>query len=75
MGKQFSASYTLQSSATGTGNGTVVDVAGYSALGLQVSGTFVGTVTFEGTVDETNYVAVQVANMNSGAVASTATAA
>ncbi len=64
-----------QSSAAATANGTAVPVAGWSAVSLQVSGTFVGTITFEGTLDDTNWVSLQGANVADGAVGTTATAA
>ena len=75
MGKQYTKTYSLHSASTGDGNGTVVDAAGFSALGLQVTGTFTATVHFEGTVDDSNWVAVQGANLNDGSVATSATAA
>jgi hypothetical protein len=50
-------------------------VVGYAVAGLQVSGTFSATVTFEGTVDGTNWVGVPATNRNDGAAATTATAA
>lgn len=66
---------TLQDAAAATGNGTAMDVGGLSTVGVQVTGTFVGTITWEGTIDETNWVAVRALNLNTGAVATTATAA
>ena len=75
MGKQYTKTYSLHSASTGNGNGTVIDAAGFSAVGVQVTGTFVGTVHFEGTVDGSNWVAVQGANLNDGSVATSATAA
>ena len=74
MGKLYSNTLTLQSSDT-DGSGTVMPVAGLSVVGLQVSGSFTATVTFQGTVDMSNWIAVQAANLNNGAVGSTATAA
>ena len=64
---------TLQS-ATATGNGTTQPVGGASGSGIQlvISGT--ATVTFEGTVDATNYVDLQGYNIATGAWATTATA-
>ena len=44
----------LQNAATGTGNGTVFIVSGYNIAGVQVSGTFVGTVSFEGNIGNKN---------------------
>lgn len=64
----------MQDAIGATGNGNIIDVAGLASLGLQVSGTFVGTVTFEATVDDTNWVALQVAAVNTGAISTTATA-
>lgn len=65
---------TLQSAATSTGNGTVAaDVGGYGTLLVELSGTFVATVTFEGSQDGTNYYAILGSNMTTGAKATTAT--
>jgi len=75
MGKQYTKTYSLHSASTGDGNGTVVDAAGFSAIGVQVTGTFTATVHFEGTVDDSNWVAVQAANLNDGSVGTSATAA
>lgn len=47
---------TLQSAATATGNGTALLLDRYTHVALQVSGTFSATVTFEVTVDGTNWV-------------------
>lgn len=38
---------TLQNAAVATGNGTAIDLSGMGGLGIVVTGTFVGTVTFE----------------------------
>jgi hypothetical protein len=43
------------------------------SVGVQVAGTFVGTVTFEGTLDGTNYVSILGLPAAGGAVVSTAT--
>ena len=64
----------MQSAATGTGNGITIDVTELGTLVFQLSGTFVGTVTFEATVDNVNWVAVQVKNRNTGKLSTTATA-
>jgi len=65
----------MQSAAGATGNGTAIDTALLSHLSMQVSGTFSATVTFEATVDGTNWVSLQVSNVTNGAVSTTATAA
>jgi hypothetical protein len=49
---------TLQSAAAATGNGTPSDVTGAQGLVVDVSGTFVATVTFEGTIDDTTWFAI-----------------
>jgi len=65
---------TLQSGATATGNGTEMNVGGLPVVGLQVTGITTATITFEGTVDGSNWVAVRALNLGTGAVGTTATA-
>jgi len=65
---------TFQDAAVATGNGTVLTVEGASACLVQVKGITTATITFEGSVDETNYVSVLAINMTSGSAATTATA-
>lgn len=65
---------TLQDAAGATGNGTVFDCQGIGTLACQVSGTFVGTVTFEGTIDQSNWVSALSKNKATGAMGTTATA-
>lgn len=65
---------TLQSAAAATGNGTALTVEGFGAAAFQVSGTFVGTITFEGQLDGVNWVTLPVMD-TSGARQTTATAA
>ncbi|HWQ32536.1 MAG TPA: hypothetical protein VNQ79_06615 [Blastocatellia bacterium] len=65
---------TLQNAAAATGNGTALDVSGWYAAALQVSGTFSATVTFEVTVDDTNWIAVRACNLNDGSYSTTASA-
>lgn len=54
---KFSGVTTLQNAATATGNGASMLMERYERLSMQVSGTFSGTVTFECTVDGTNWLA------------------
>lgn len=75
MINSFSTTVTMQDSATATGNGTYVSVADRAFIVMQVSGTFTATITFEGTVDESNWVAIQATNLNDGSVATIATSA
>lgn len=69
----------LQSSAVATGNGTAVtctgiDDGGSTVLCLQIVGITSATVTFEATIDGTNWVAVQFTNQTTASAATTATA-
>jgi hypothetical protein len=71
---------TLQNAAAATGNGTPIDVRGCDILVLDVTGAFVGTVTFEGSIDSTtgsdgNFFAVGMKTMADGAAVTTTTAA
>ena len=65
----------LQSAAAATANGAVINVAGMSTCGVQVTGTFSATVTFEATINGADWVAIPFTNIASGASATTATAA
>lgn len=65
----------LQDSAGATGNGNVFSVSGYATAAFTVSGTFVGTITFEASNDGgTTWYALNATPINSGTAASTATA-
>lgn len=75
MARLWSETKTLQSAAAATGNGTAYDCTGMAAVGFQVSGTFTATVTFEGTLDGTNWVGLQAINVADGSLNATATAA
>lgn len=74
---------TMQDAATATGNGTSLIVgvssaapgANLGAVGIQITGTFSATVTFEATTDGTNWTAVMATNLNDDVRATTATAA
>lgn len=75
MGRPFTARAVLQAAAVATGNGSELDVSGMASASFQISGTFVATVTFEGTVDGANWIALRARNAATGARATTATAA
>lgn len=74
---------TMQDAATATGNGTAIVIAvsaaapgaNLGAVGIQITGTFSATVTFEATTDGTNWTAVMATNLADDARATTATAA
>lgn len=61
--------------ATADGEALYAKEGGLNVAAIQLSGTFSATVTFEGTVDGTNWVAILATNMTSGTAATTATAA
>jgi len=67
----------MQSAAVATGDGTAADCTNingaYTALTMQVTGITTATITFEATIDGTNWVAVNATNLNTNAVATTAT--
>ncbi len=61
----------LQAAAGATGDGEVMEVSGFSSVAFQISGTFVGTVTFEATVDASNWFAVPGLNVVTRAIVTT----
>ena len=74
-GRQFvaSADTTLQSAAVAVGNGTVLTTTGYGTALIQITGTFVGTVTFEATEDGTNYTSISAVQVGTSLISTTAT--
>lgn len=65
---------TLQNAATATGNGVVLNTTPASAVSVQVSGTFSATITFEGSINGTDWTALQATNANTDSRSTTATA-
>jgi hypothetical protein len=65
----------LQTAAAATGNGTQLDVHGYAAVVVQVTGTFSATLTPEITLDGTNWVTAEGIKVADSSRASTVTAA
>lgn len=64
----------LLAAVAATGAGTVSDLSGVARLAVEITGTFVGTVTFQGTMDGTNYSTVSLSPVGGGANVTTATA-
>lgn len=56
----FTGVTTLQSAAAANANGSALPVSGMAVVAFQVTGTFVGQLVFEASLDATNYVALQV---------------
>lgn len=50
-----------------------IDVRGAGAVGLQLAGTFVGTLAFEGCIEEGTFVALNMVPSNSATAATSAT--
>jgi hypothetical protein len=55
---EYETPYVIQSAVAATGNGVAFPISGYSTLSLAVTGTFVGTVTFEGQDAAGNWTAI-----------------
>jgi len=66
------ANLTMQNAAVADGNGTNLDVNDYATAVLEIRGTFVGTINFEGSIDDTNWYPI-VATKNDGTNGSTTT--
>lgn len=64
----------FQTAAVATGNGTPQNVSGYSRVGFQVKGVTTATVSFEGTINGVDWVALSVVPLAGGAAVTTATA-
>lgn len=66
--------FMLQDAVEATGNGTQIDVVGQSSAVVAITGTFDGTVTFEGSLDDSNWFSVCAIRLDDGVIATTATA-
>lgn len=55
----------LQNAVSTSGNGVSFSVDGFGVATLQITGTFVATVTFYGSVDGTNFVNISAYDRNS----------
>lgn len=65
----------FHSAASATAAGVVLNCSQLVGTCIQVAGTFSATLTFQGTIDQSNWVAIQAINLNNGSVSNTATAA
>lgn len=74
VGAQSASISASLSSATCPGSGCVsLPVSGVGGIGVQVTGTFTGTLTFEGTLDGQTYVALNLTAINGTTPATTTT--
>src|SRR5437588_276654 len=65
---------TLQSAATGTGVGTALSLLGDSSVTFTVTGTFSGTITWQGSEDGTNFSTIYAVQLGTNTISTTATA-
>lgn len=75
QGEVHTRSLTLHDAATADGNGTPYDTKGFSAVSLQVVGSFIATLNFCATIDDTKYDPIQSENEGTGEVSTQATTA
>jgi len=69
----------MHTAAVALGDGAVVNTisgvtGGYTTVAMQVTGISGDTITFEGTIDGTNWVAISTTDLSTGTAATTATA-
>lgn len=64
---------TLQNAVGATANGDPLRVAGFNIVMFVLTGTFDATVTFEATIDGTNWFSIQTTNLATGNSATTTT--
>lgn len=55
----------MQNAAAATGNGSSLLMSGFTTATIQVSGTWAGTITFEVTLDGSNWVTATVLDISS----------
>lgn len=65
---------TLQNAAAATGNGSTINTTGLSAVMIYTSGTFSATISFEVSVDGTNFVSVVAGGVGTGSASGNTTA-
>jgi len=63
----------LQSAVSATSNGAILDVSGMSTCIFDIQGTFVGTITFEGSTDDSVWYPINTTQMGGNVIATTAT--
>lgn len=67
--------FNFQNAAAANGNGTIANVGGLAGIGVSVVGAAgVNTVNFEATLDDTNWYAIEVYNLQTGSIVQTTTA-
>ena len=65
---------THQDAVSATGNGTAATVNGFGSIAFQITGTFSATITFEASVDGTNYKTIAVIDSDGDRTASATSA-
>lgn len=74
LDRTYAKSVTFQSAVVTNTNGTAMTVKGFPTIGLQVTGITTATITWQGTIDGSNWVAVLATSFTSGSAATTTTA-
>ena len=63
----------IQAAATATGNGKNFGVFDWAHVVFSVTGTFAGTITFEASLDGSNWTSIEVYKLSDGVVSTTTT--
>lgn len=74
MSKEFAEVFGTLQTTTAPNSAVVLDVAGLGGVGIQITGTFTGTVNFEGSVDGSTFLALNVVATNGSSAVTSATA-
>jgi len=69
----LAAATVMQNAVSATANGSTLDVAGYSVATIEVTGTFVGTVTFEASNDDSVWYAISATKIGNNTIATSTT--
>jgi hypothetical protein len=64
---------TLQNNVTAVGNGSTLDVNGKATVVFSVTGTFVGTVIFEGSINDVDWFPILTTQFGSGVISNSVT--
>ena len=67
--RELSKDVIFQNAVTTVGTGTVVGVAGFSSIGIQISGSFVSSIRFEATINGTDWKKLRCYNIETGVFA------
>ena len=69
----FSTITTLQNAVSSTGNGSSADVSNMATAVFDIQGTFIATITFEGTIDDSIWYPIYATQIGGNIISSTTT--